>query len=191
MKTFNANAIGKNMITSHHKKIVIVGNAGSGKTTLAFQLQKKLNLPLYHLDQYYWLPNWGRIGIEKFTEIHTELCRRDAWIMEGPYIKVLPRRIAHADVVIFLDIPRSTCLWRVLKRSISQYGKVIPGSPAGCKQHLFNSKFLEFLKWVWNFENRYNKVIYDLIEDPHFKKTKQIYVLHSAQEVKDFLYIFS
>lgn len=40
------------MSQTHHKKIVIVGNAGSGKTTLAFQLQNKLNLPLYHLDQY-------------------------------------------------------------------------------------------------------------------------------------------
>ena len=40
------------------KKIVIPGNSGAGKTTLALQLQQKLNLPLYHLEQLWWLPGW-------------------------------------------------------------------------------------------------------------------------------------
>ena len=42
-------------------KIAIIGNAGSGKSTLGFELHKKLDLPLYHLDQYYWKPNWQRV----------------------------------------------------------------------------------------------------------------------------------
>jgi hypothetical protein len=45
---------------------------------LAFQLQKKLGLPLYHLDQHYWGPNWQRIDLKTFTEIHDELCEKDA-----------------------------------------------------------------------------------------------------------------
>ena len=70
------------MITKYHKKIAIIGNAGSGKTTLAFQLHQKLNLPLYHLDKYYWLPNWERNCYETFTKKHDELCEQDAWIIE-------------------------------------------------------------------------------------------------------------
>lgn len=103
------------MIKPSQRKIAIIGCAGSGKTTLAFQLHKKLNLPLYHLDQYYWLPNWKRVGLEKFNEVHNELCKKDTWIMEGSYSKNFPERFVHADVIIFLDMPRYLCIWYILR----------------------------------------------------------------------------
>lgn len=53
-----------------HKKIAIVGNAGSGKTTTALYLHNKLNIPLYHLDQYYWKPGWQRSDHEEFYAVH-------------------------------------------------------------------------------------------------------------------------
>jgi adenylate kinase family enzyme len=58
------------------KKIAIIGCAGSGKTTLAFQLHNKLHLPLHHLDQYYWKPNWQRLTLEEFNVIHEALCEQ-------------------------------------------------------------------------------------------------------------------
>ncbi len=177
------------MITQSHKKIAIIGCAGSGKTTIAFALQQKFNLPLYHLDDYYWLSNWQRVGIEKFTEIHTELCAQDAWIMEGVYLKLLPERLKQTDVLIFLDMPRYKCFWNVFKRSILGYGTVIPGSPSGCKQHIFTRKFLEFLIWIWNFNKKYRKIILDNIEQAQGKK--QIYILKSIKEIDQFVKMIS
>lgn len=168
-----------------YNKIAIFGNAGSGKTTLAFQLKDALNLPLYHLDQYYWLPNWERGSFEKFQEVHHELCKKEAWILEGSYHKLLPERIEHADIVIFLDMPRYLCLWRVFKRSIVHWRKVIPGNPAQCKQFLFTFKFLEFIQWVWHFNKRSRPVIYGLLDE--LKGKKHIYILRSQQEVDHFL----
>ena len=55
------------------KKIAIIGNAGSGKSTLAYKLQQKLNLPIYHLDQYYWKPNWGRTDPDEYKIVHNNL----------------------------------------------------------------------------------------------------------------------
>lgn len=37
-----------------YQKICIFGRPGSGKSTFALQLHKKLNLPLYHLDKYFY-----------------------------------------------------------------------------------------------------------------------------------------
>lgn len=171
-------------ITPLHKKIMIIGCAGSGKTTLAFKLKEKLNLPLIHLDQYYWKPNWQRTNLDDFTQVHDELCRQNTWIMEGPYIKLLATRIAHADVIIFLDIPRYLCLWRAIKRSIYNFGTVIPGNPQDCQQRLFSFEFLKFLKWIWDFNQRYTPLIMEMLNI--HKDSKNIYILRSSKEVADF-----
>ncbi|MFW5904155.1 MAG: AAA family ATPase [Candidatus Saliniplasma sp.] len=34
-------------------KIAIIGSPGSGKSTFAKKLGKKLNIPVYHLDSYF------------------------------------------------------------------------------------------------------------------------------------------
>lgn len=169
-----------NRIKSHHKKIAIVGCAGSGKTTLALQLKEELNLPLYHLDQYYWKSGWERVGLETFVEIHDSLCEQDEWIIEGSYVKCFYKRAMYADVIIFLDAPRYKCLWYVIKRSVFNFGKVIPGNSENCKQQIFSLKFLAFLKWVWNFNNRYRHMILYTLDE--LKDTKQIYILKLPKE---------
>jgi len=37
------------------KKIMIVGIPGSGKSTFALKLSQFLDLPLYHLDKYFFI----------------------------------------------------------------------------------------------------------------------------------------
>ncbi len=170
------------MIKPHHKKIAIIGCAGSGKTTLAFHLQEKLKLPLYHLDQYYWKPGWQRAEFEEFSKIHADLCEQDEWIMEGSYYRLFYWRACHADVIIFLDVPRYKCIWYVIKRSILNFGKIIPGSPKECKQQLFSFKYLEFLHWVWTFNKCYREAI--IRELDTFKDEKQVYILKSFREIQ-------
>lgn len=168
------------MIQPHHKKIAIIGCAGSGKTTLAFHLKEKLDLPLYHLDQYYWKPDWVRSEFETFAKIHTELCEQPAWIIEGSYYRLFYERACYADVIIFLDVPRYKCMWYVLKRSVVHWGKIVPGSPKDCKQQLFSFKFLEFLHWIWTFNKRYRAAVMRELTEFHYEK--QIYILKSLKE---------
>jgi adenylate kinase family enzyme len=164
------------------RKIAIIGCAGSGKTTLALELKKKLNLPLYHLDQYYWKPGWQRGDLETFSKIHDALCEQDEWIIEGSYLKLLYKRVLHADVVIFLDVPRYKCLWYVLKRAVLNWGTVIPGNPQQCEQRLFSFEFLRFLNWVWNFNKKHREQVMRILEE--FKGKKQIYRVKSLGEVR-------
>lgn len=174
------------MIKPHPKKIAIIGCAGSGKTTLAFQLKEKFNLPIYHLDQYHWKPGWERTEEEIFNKIHTELCKQAEWIIEGSYYRHFYERACYADVIIFLDVPRYKCIWYVLKRSVINWGKIIPGNPKDCKQELLSFKFLEFLYWVWTFNKRYRAAIMHELKEFHHEK--QIYILKSlAKEIINIL----
>ena len=40
------------------RRIIVVGCQGSGKTSLALKLGRKLSLPVVHLDVLYWRPGW-------------------------------------------------------------------------------------------------------------------------------------
>lgn len=168
-----------------YKKIAVIGSAGSGKTFLTFKLQEKLHLPVYHLDLYHWKANWQRVDEEVFTKIHHDLCMQDAWIIEGIYFRHAYERFEHADVIIFLDMPRSSCLWNVIKRSIASQGKVIKSNPEGCEQNVFSWKFVELLQWIWNFNNKHRSAIIETLHE--FNKTKQIYIFKSFAEVNDFI----
>jgi adenylate kinase family enzyme len=98
---------------------VIPGNSGAGKTTLALQLQQKLNLPLYHLDQLWWLPGWKEDTRENFDRKLAEILRKDSWIIDGEYIRTPAERLKFADTAILPDYPSILCLWRALKRITS------------------------------------------------------------------------
>ncbi len=146
-------------------KIAIIGNGGSGKTTLALTLHKKLNIPLHHLDQYQWKPGWQRTDRTELEIIHKELCDRDSWIIEGLAIRLFPYRFQKADLIIFLNIPIYICLWRVIKRAILHWGNVVVGVPEGCKQRLFSLQFLQFLGWVLNFNKQYKSHIMHMLQE--------------------------
>lgn len=48
------------------EQILVIGNAGGGKSTFATQLAEKTGLPLIHLDRLYWRGNWEHLSREGF-----------------------------------------------------------------------------------------------------------------------------
>ena len=166
------------------QKIAIIGSPGSGKSTLALELHKKLGLPLYHLDQYFWKPNWGQPNPEEYKIIHDTLCQKESWIIDGMNLRLLEYRIQQANVIIYLDVPRYRCFWRIFKRTITYYGKEAPSSAEKCPEG-FSWKFVQFLKWVWGFKAKYPPKIKSLLAT--YASTKQIYILRSHKELHHFI----
>lgn len=51
------------------EKIIIVGCSGAGKSTLSIALNRIINIPVFHLDTFYWKDNWvksKKMSSEKF-----------------------------------------------------------------------------------------------------------------------------
>ena len=91
-------------------KIIVIGCPGSGKTTFAQKLNKKLGLPLFHLDAIWHKPDRTHITREEFDVRLGELLTLDRWIIDGNYSRTLERRIDFCDTVILFDLPTEVCL---------------------------------------------------------------------------------
>ncbi|WP_316858263.1 hypothetical protein [uncultured Cohaesibacter sp.] len=161
------------------KRIVIIGSAGSGKTTLALALASRLQLPLTHLDRHFWLPGWKeKDNLQFLSEIET-IAERESWIIEGNYSQTLPMCLKRADFFIYLRPNRIRCVLRVIKRHLKHRGKeredLAPGCPEGIS--------LSYLQWVWNFDKKSGPKLQGHFDA--FKRRKQ--ELASPTDVRIFL----
>ncbi|MFD3449416.1 DNA topology modulation protein [Microbacteriaceae bacterium 4G12] len=163
------------------KKIVIVGSAGAGKSTLSRQLGAILGIKVYHLDQIFWTKGWISISREELIKYQQQTFKQDSWIIDGNYSSTMDMRFTAADTIIFLNFPRARCLYRVVKRRIQYHKKTRPDMGEGCEERLD----LEFLKWVWDYPKTRTPSLLARLE--HLKDEKTIIVLHSPKEVKRFL----
>jgi adenylate kinase family enzyme len=102
---------------------------------------------LIHLDQEYWKPGWTKPSDGEWTSKLQGLVARPAWIMDGNFGGTLPMRIAVADTVIFLDFPRSMCVWSVLIRTARTYGRKRVDMADGCTERIDR----DFLLYVWRW----------------------------------------
>lgn len=127
------------------ERILIVGCPGAGKSTLARQMAEKLDLPLIHLDQLFWLPGWVSREKNDFDALLQAELDKPKWIIDGNYGRTLSRRLEYCDTVIFLDFSTAACLRGVLKRVFSSRGKVRPDMGAGCPERL-DWKFLNYVR---------------------------------------------
>jgi adenylate kinase family enzyme len=82
------------------KRIVIIGNSGCGKTTLANKLGSILKINCIDLDDYYWLSNWQPRDLEEFYIIVDKLTQNQTWIISGNYSKVRDLIWSKCDLII-------------------------------------------------------------------------------------------
>jgi len=165
------------------ERILIIGCGGSGKSTLARQLSQKLNIPVIHLDKIWWRPGWEHISREEFTEIILKEMDKPQWIMDGNFNHTLPQRLQYCDTVLYLDFNRVACLFGVLKRILTTYGKVRPDMGDGCPERFS----WEFLQWVWTFNEKNREKNYALLSNTHGVK---VHILKNRRQVKRFLNTF-
>lgn len=162
------------------KKILIIGSSGAGKSTLARRLHEANGIELIHLDKVFWRPNWVETPKDEWKETVGKLLEKDSWIMDGNYSATLEMRIAACDTVIFLDMPRTICVWRAVKRVLVYRKNTRPDMAEGCDERFD----LEFYKWIWNYPKRSKPKIEALLK--RFQDAKTIVRLQSKSEIENF-----
>jgi len=97
-------------------RIVILGCAGSGKTTLAHQLGERTAAPVICLDAI-WQPQWETGDVPAFRGLMKAAHAGGAWISEGNFAATtFDIRLPRADLDIWLERPKLLCAWRATLR---------------------------------------------------------------------------
>src|SRR5579875_3123502 len=142
------------------KRVAVIGCGGSGKTTLANELGRRLGLPVVHIDSHYWRTVGGeRVEStpDQWKACHQRLIQQDAWIMDGMKLGVLGERLARADTVVFLDLPTRQCLSGILRRRLRYRGRLRPDLG------VYDRIEWGFLRWVWLFRRHQRAKLLEML----------------------------
>jgi adenylate kinase family enzyme len=120
-------------------RIVVLGCAGSGKTTFARRLGERTGAPVISLDAI-WQPHWDEDDVANFRTLIKQAHAGETWISDGNFaVGTFDIRLPRATLVVWLDRPRLFCAWRAITR-VFQAGH----------DHRIGG-LAKVLRFIWNF----------------------------------------
>lgn len=105
-------------MTGQLRRVRVVGNSGTGKTTFAGRLAAVLGVPHVELDAVFWDAGWTKRDPDEARAILRERTAGGAWVTDGNWTSQLGGLLGDADAVVWLDFPRRTVMPRVIRRTL-------------------------------------------------------------------------
>ena len=167
------------------QRVAVLGPAGAGKSALAVELGRRTGLPIVHLDVLFWREAWAPAPRDEARHDLAAAASEDRWIIEGNFLPDDPAehdpRLERADTVIFLDLPRRTCLRRVLVRLVRDRGRRRPDLPEGADEGLD----LALLRWIWSYPKTDRPRVLELLG--HLDERVALHHLRTSRDVSRFI----
>lgn len=161
---------------------MVVGvSAGAGKSTFARKLSDILQINVYHLDTMYWEPGWVEAAFEDFKSRQQEVINQQKWIIEGNYRNTFEMRVENADTIIYIEKPLTVCLYRVIKRWLTNIGKDRPDRAIGCNEKID----MVFIKFICSTYFQRKKKMRQQLQN--LKSSKEVFILTTNTEIDSFL----
>lgn len=105
-------------------RISVVGTSGSGKSTAAALLSRRLGVPHIELDALRHGPGWRETPDEAFRELVAAEIARDGWIIDGNYGVIRDLVWPRATAIVWLDPPlwvvMAQVIWRSFRRLVTR-----------------------------------------------------------------------
>jgi adenylate kinase family enzyme len=140
------------------RRVSVVGNSGSGKSTVARELAGILGVPHLELDAVFHQPGWVPLPEDEFRRAVGAAAARDCWVMDGNYSAVRPLVWARADTIVWLDLPRRTVMrqvvWRTLRRAVSRQ-ELWNGNREPLRNFLTWLPEESIISWAWHNHGKY------------------------------------
>ncbi|HUV10310.1 MAG TPA: AAA family ATPase [Acidimicrobiia bacterium] len=100
------------------QRVAVVGSPGSGKTTFATALARRLDVLHVELDAIFHQPGWTPLPEPEFRRQVGARAAEAGWVFDGNYAAVRDLVWERADTIIWLDLRRSVVMPRVVRRTI-------------------------------------------------------------------------
>jgi adenylate kinase family enzyme len=99
--------------------IVITSASGNGGTTFSRALAERLGVPFVELDALNHGPGWVEATPEELRAKVAPIVATASWVIDGSYRgKLGDLVLARTDAVVWLDLPMTVWLPRLLRRTI-------------------------------------------------------------------------
>ncbi|QDU69853.1 shikimate kinase [Engelhardtia mirabilis] len=100
------------------ERLWILGQPGSGKSTLGARLAPQLGARWIDLDELHWLPGWRERPQAQTAQLLAQQLEVPRWVVTGNYASLSAPHLHRADVVVWLDLDLGVLTRRLLARSI-------------------------------------------------------------------------
>jgi adenylate kinase family enzyme len=113
-------------------RVVVIGNAGGGKSTLARCLAKRRGLRHVEIDRLMWRDGWVLTPEDVYRRQHREIIVQEDWLIDGLGRQdSIAERIGRATEIILIDMPLWVHFWLAAERQIAWAGGTLEHAPAG------------------------------------------------------------
>ena len=175
------------------RRIHVVGNSASGKSTFGMQLAEALDAPFVELDALNWQPGWVALHDTDPGELDRRILEAtggERWAVAGSYMSHSQRAFwDRLDCVIWLDLPMPLLLWRVLRRTWKRWRskELLWGTnyERFWPQFLVWKKHESLLAWIVTQHARRRRGMVTYLSDPRWSHIRFVR-LTSTREVEAF-----
>ena len=160
------------------RRVLVVGNRGSGRGRIAKLLSERFSLPLIDIEREQAIcPDGGDLTAWRMQA--RALAQGPEWVMTGNDIGTFDLRVPRADWFIWIDLPISTCALAALRSAIRVPAN---GKPVtSLMERLRLPRFSDIL----NFPTEIAPRIMGTIERE--RRNRTIFILRSRHEISQFL----
>lgn len=101
-------------------RVVVGGVSGSGKSTVARELARRLGAPHVELDALFHGPDWSPTPDDEFLRRVADATAGERWVVDGNYSRSRAVTFPRATTFVWLDYPRGLATWRAFRRTVGR-----------------------------------------------------------------------
>jgi adenylate kinase family enzyme len=177
------------MANPKFSRINVIGTSGSGKSTFARRVARRLGHPYVEMDLLFWLPDWQEPSDEVFLPKVAAALDAPRWVLDGNYQRTAPIKWRNVTAIVWLDYSFARVFFQALTRAMARVIHRRELWPGTGNRESFRRTFLSrksILVWTWQthakMRERYD-ALFRAPEHAHIHRVR----LKSPAEAEKFL----
>jgi adenylate kinase family enzyme len=164
-------------------RIVVIGNAAGGKSTLARHLAQHRALPLAEVDRLLWQPGWTLTTEADYARGHAGIVAQERWVIEGLGRQdSIAERLTRATEIVLIDMPLWMHFWLAAERQIAWSQGRLGNRPAGAGEM---PPTRELFRTMWEVDQNWLPAIRSMCAEAELEG-KAVTRLASLEEIDAF-----